>query len=427
MKYGHSGGTSVNARSLPAFDYITHNCVDDLQVSLYGPDGTRVYLFGAVGGDGDNFMGTILDDEAAVSITEGTDPFTGSFRPEGDLRALDGKDAQGIWTLEVYDRWRGDRGTLNSWSIEISTYVPEPNLPPVAVDDADTTNEDTAAIIDVLANDSDGDGNPINITSVADPANGSAVDNGDGKITYTPNPDFNGQDSFTYTIDDGKGGTDTATVTVTVNPIADPPEAVDDTETTEEDTAIDVLVLDNDYDGDNDTLTITAVTQPTSGTVTNHGTYVTFTPAATDTYTFDYTISDGNGGTDTASVTVTVSPAVTALYVYDISFESQRSNRDWQAVFEIRSDSNGDGQGDAEDQVAAGVTLTVEFAGKTYTGTNDSDGIFRTDWIRNLKGGDYYANAVDLVLANYFWDPLALMDLENDSDEDGYPDELLSL
>ena len=113
-----------------------------------------------------------------------------------------------------------------------------------------------------------------------------------------------------------------------------------------------------------------------------------------------------------------------ALYVFDIRFESKRGGKDWRAIFEIRSDSNADGQGGAADNVAAGVTIDVVFAGRTYTGTTDSDGVFRTSWIKNLSSGDHYANAVDLVLAGYSWDPLT-MDLEDDSDGDGKPDDLL--
>jgi hypothetical protein len=92
-------------------------------------------------------------------------------------------------------------------------------------------------------------------------------------------------------------------------------------------------------------------------------------------------------------------------------------------VFEIRSDSNGDGQGTSADAVAAGVQITVEFAGVTYTGFTDSNGVFRTDWLWRPSSGSY-AQVVDLVLAEYIWDPL-LLDLEDDSDGDGWPDDIL--
>ena len=71
--------------------------------------------------------------------------------------------------------------------------------------------------------------------------NGSVAINGDGTVTYTPDPDFHGIDSFTYTIEDGNGGTDTASVILTVLPINDGPDAVDDADSTDEDSAGDDL------------------------------------------------------------------------------------------------------------------------------------------------------------------------------------------
>ncbi len=85
-----------------------------------------------------------------------------------------------------------------------------------ATDDAATTAEDVAVVIDVLANDSDPDGDPLSVTAVTDPATGSVAINPDGTITYTPAIDFNGVDSFMYSLSDGNGGTDTAIVTITV-------------------------------------------------------------------------------------------------------------------------------------------------------------------------------------------------------------------
>ena len=84
-----------------------------------------------------------------------------------------------------------------------------------------------------------------------------------------------------------------------------------------------------------------------------------------------------------------------ALYVYDIRFESKRGGKDWRAVFEIRSDSDANGVGEISDAVAAGVEVTITFAGQTYAGTTDANGVFRTSWANNLASGDYYANAVD--------------------------------
>lgn len=98
------------------------------------------------------------------------------------------------------------------------------NQSPDAVDDSASTDVDTETTFDVLANDSDPDGDTLTVVGNTDPSNGSVVDNGDGTFTYTPDAGFEGVDTFTYTIDDGKGGTDTATVEVTVGtpPVVEP-------------------------------------------------------------------------------------------------------------------------------------------------------------------------------------------------------------
>ena len=178
-----------------------------------------------------------------------------------------------------------------------------------------------------------------------------------------------------------------------------------------------------------DTLTVTGASDGANGTtVVNVDNTITYTPDpgfyGTDSFT--YTIDDGNGGTDTGEVTIDVAEAVTetAFYVYDIRFESQRRDRDWRAVFEIRSDSNGSGDGDCERTLpVAGVAITVEWNGITYTGVTDAYGVFRTGWAMNVKSGTYYADVVDLAMANYYWDQL--MDLEDDSDSDGMVDDVL--
>ena len=94
-----------------------------------------------------------------------------------------------------------------------------PPQPPDAVDDEAVTQQDTAVVVDVLANDTHPTGMPLTVSAVTQPAGGAAVNNGDS-VTYTPAPDFAGQDQFTYTVVDLAGLTDTATVTVTVEQVA---------------------------------------------------------------------------------------------------------------------------------------------------------------------------------------------------------------
>jgi uncharacterized repeat protein (TIGR01451 family) len=96
---------------------ITHSYTGDVEIRLIGPDATTVLLVDNRGGGGDNFVGTVFDDEAATAITAGTPPYTGSFRPEAALTAFDGKNAAGTWTLRITDTASGDTGTLTAWSL----------------------------------------------------------------------------------------------------------------------------------------------------------------------------------------------------------------------------------------------------------------------------------------------------------------------
>jgi large repetitive protein len=189
------------------------------------------------------------------------------------------------------------------------------NEPPAAVNDSLMTGEDTpSAPLNVLANDSDPDAHPLTVTTLNPSADHGTVScTAAGVCTYTPDANYFGPDSFTYTISDGHGGTDTATVSITVTPVNDAPNAVDDSLTTAQGTAGNVNVLANDSDLEGDSLTVTTLS-PSA----DHGT-VSCTAAGVCTYTpnagysgpdsFEYSISDGYGGTDTATVSVTVTPA----------------------------------------------------------------------------------------------------------------------
>jgi VCBS repeat-containing protein len=176
--------------------------------------------------------------------------------------------------------------------------------PTDAIDDNTTTNEDTSVDIDVLANDTDPDaGSKSPVTSVENGTHGTTTINPDGTVKYTPDANWNGTDTFTYTNADG----DTATVTVVVNPVEDPTDAIDDTSSLvgagNDNVDIDVLANDTDPDGSK-----SPVTSTTNGT---HGT-TTINPDGTVKYTlnedyegtdsFTYTNADG----DTATVNLTI-------------------------------------------------------------------------------------------------------------------------
>ena len=196
---------------------------------------------------------------------------------DGLLALLPQPDTGGSFTIN----FTANDGTENSAQATLAVTVPPPdNSPPDAVDDAVNTNEDQATFIDVLANDSDLDEDPLTITDVTQGANG-AVTIDDGGVIYAPAPNFNGTDSFTYTISDGNGGTDTATVDVTVEAVNDAPVAADDAITAVGDTPFDgQLPAFVDIDGDAVSYAVGA-TLPQNGTVEVQpdGSY-TYTPNA---------------------------------------------------------------------------------------------------------------------------------------------------
>jgi len=211
-------------------------------------------------------------------------------------------------------------GDLTDTATVTVTVEPD-NQPPIAQDDAATTTEGIAVTIAVLDNDSDPDNDPLEITAVTGPANGTTIidENGipdaptDDQILYTPDAGFNGTDDFSYSITDGRGGTASATVTVIVE-ANEAPSAVDDTATATEGTPATIAVLENDSDPDNpEELSITGVSETAveGGMVSLNGETAIYTPPAVDdgvtvTDSFTYTISDGLLASS-ATVTVTVS------------------------------------------------------------------------------------------------------------------------
>ncbi|WP_404969789.1 tandem-95 repeat protein [Vibrio campbellii] len=180
---------------------------------------------------------------------------------------------------------------------------------PVAGDDIVQTDEDSAIIIDVLANDEDADSENLFIESATVPEEQGTVEIEDGKLIFTPAEDFNGDADITYVVSDGELE-DEASVTVTVNPLNDAPVANDDSAATDEDTPVTIDVLPNDTDVDGDTLTIVNASVPADqGTVEIVDGKLVFTPAENfnGEANISYTVSDGELE-DSAEVSVTVNP-----------------------------------------------------------------------------------------------------------------------
>ena len=198
-----------------------------------------------------------------------------------------------------------DSDGLTSTATIFVTVQPSPE-PPVAVDDETGALLNTPVAIEVLANDSDVDGDVLSVSAVATPGKGTAVIS-DTLVVYTPNTNFTGTDTFTYTVYDGSYS-DVGLVTVDVRTENGVPVAANDTASTVQNVAVAIAVLTNDSDPDGDLLTIASVTTPGQGTAVISGTAILYTPAQNyiGNHSFNYTISDGLGGTAQAEVTVQV-------------------------------------------------------------------------------------------------------------------------
>lgn len=181
------------------------------------------------------------------------------------------------------------------------------SAPPDAVDDEVTTDEDTAATLYYLTyNDTDPDGDTLEIVSFGSPANGQIVLQADQTYNYVPNLNWNGTDTFTYTVSDGQD-TDTATVTVTVAAVNDPPVADNKNVPTNQNTPIIVTFTGSDVEGS--PIEFFIYDDPTNGTLSDlDGNTITYVPNGNffGTDTFTYKATDGQSASDVATVTVTV-------------------------------------------------------------------------------------------------------------------------
>ena len=313
------------------------------------------------GSTGIVFNGINADDNAGF-------PVSGAGDVNGD----------GLADLIIGAAYAGPNGNDRAGESYVVFGVDVANDPPVAVDDAAMTMEETPVVIDVLANDRDPD-DAVTVVQVSNGAGGGVVINPDGTVTYTPGADFSGIDIFAYRIDDGRGGTDAAVVTITIDPVNDAPVAADDTAETTADTPVIVSVLANDSDAENDSLSVTAVSDPANGIAAINvvENTVAYTPDAgfSGTDTFTYTVSDGDL-TDAATVTVTVEP------INDINGTSAGETL------------NGTSGRDSIDGLQGNDSITGNNGDDTITGGGGNDtveGEEGADSIRGFGGDDVLA------------------------------------
>lgn len=213
------------------------------------------------------------------------------------------------------------------------------DVPPIANHDTYSATEDTPLVVSsvdgVRANDVDTDNTPgVNVMTpslVSGPTNGTLVLGSTGSISYTPDPEFNGTDSFVYRLYDGRFYSENATVTINVDAVNDAPTALDDYYTLDQDSALDVPVdagvLVNDSDVDGDVITASVVNSPANGTVAINpdGSFV-YTPNAgfSGADSFTYVTTDALLDSRISTVNLDVQAAVvgTKFFVVDTEVES---------------------------------------------------------------------------------------------------------
>ena len=244
------------------------------------------------------------DGDPLTGPTPKVGPFNGTIVVNGDGTVTytpfntfhNGSDT---WTYTITDGHGGSTDGVLTINVH--------NANPVAANYNESTHG-TPVTTNVLANDTDSDQDTLTVTSAGNTHNGNVVVNG-GSVTYTPAPGFyNGNDSYTYTIDDGHGGTATGSVFVNVHNA--PPVANNDSATTHGAVTIDELANDSDSDGDTLSVLIQQGSQHGSVTI-NPDKTITYVPSAGQSQndSFVYKIDDGHGGTATATVTITVTNA----------------------------------------------------------------------------------------------------------------------
>jgi hypothetical protein len=273
-----------------AADYASTNEDTPVTISVLANDGDA---------DGDTLSVASFTQPSHGTVA-GNGNGTLTYTPAADYNGPDG------FSYTISDGRGGTAGAV------VGITVSPVNDAPAAVPDAAATNEDTPLTVSPLLNDSDPDGDTLSVASFTQAAHGTVAGGAGGKLTYTPAANYNGPDSFSYTISDGQGGTANGIVNVTVLPVKDSPVAVGDAAATTTDAKVVISPLANDRDPDGDTLSIAGFTQPSHGAVAgSSGGTLTYTPAAgfNGLDSFSYTISDGQGGQATATISIAINAA----------------------------------------------------------------------------------------------------------------------
>jgi hypothetical protein len=312
---------------------IAHTYVEDLTITLSSPgDVTTVSLFDEFySGGGVNFQDTVLDDNPTLSFIgdfpTSSPPYAGAYRPGygeawADLSDFNGLDMQGTWTLSITDNYGGDSGTVyqagdaGAWSGIIGTQlileVPvtsENESPTVAVDNPEVTvNEGETALNTGTFDDADL-GDSVTITASVGTITQDTGNSGNWSWSFATSDDPDSQ-TVTITADDGNDGVATATFDLTVSNVAPTVEILTLPPTLYQYEAMDLSATFADAGGLD---THTASIDWGDGTVTPDAITGSHHYTASGTFTVTVTVTDDDGGTNSATLTVTVLDTTSAI------------------------------------------------------------------------------------------------------------------
>ena len=414
LEFSSSGAFSYNPGSaLPRTETFTYRASDgDLTSALVtvslvinpinDPPLAVADLFaldedGAVDGDVlANDMDAEFDPLTAVLVSGPADGEL-TFNSDGTFRYVPNPNFNGTDSFT----YQADDGELQSAVTRVTLDVAAVNDVPQAADDAAAGQEDGTIAGNVLANDTDADGETLTASLAAGPAHGSLALNADGAFVFTPDADFNGTDSFTYRASDGTALSALATVDLTVAAVNDAPVASGETRAGVEDTVLTGTVLGNDSDADGDALTAVLVSGTARGALTldGDGTF-TYTPAADfhGTDSFRYRVSDG----EASSAVVTATLSIAARNDLPVAAADTRSGVEDRDISGNVLANDTDVDGDALSAVlVSGVahgTLDFDANGAfTYTPHDDFNG---TDTFRYRASDGTSLSAVQTVTLN---------------------------
>ena len=265
--------------------------------------------------DGDNYSFAIISNPSNGTLGS-VSGSTVTYTPNQDWHGTD------TFTFEATDD-RTARSNVATATITVASVNDAPVANDVTAQMDENKEFDRFMPVTITFDASDVEGETLTYSVVSDPSNGSLSSVTGNQVTYTPNQDWNGTDTFTYKANDGTADSNTATVTITVTAVNDAPVSSDENITTDEDTGIRTGFSSSDVDS-GDTLTYSVVANPSNGTVTidnansEPGLY---TPNQdwNGTDTFTYKANDGELDSNVSTVTITVAAVNDAPTTEDVS------------------------------------------------------------------------------------------------------------